>query len=691
MYRALLFVLFNIFVLTSWGQSSNVNCASAFEIVNPLAYCSASTEFSTVNAGGSEFETTGCFEGVQNDLWFKFTAVGQAVNIVVNGDNGGSLTRPRVVLLDGSCSDSPLTVLRCVAVDVGDDVANLFKSELVVGATYLIRVGAAGGNVGSFQICVNNYNPPIEPGQDAETAAVLCDKTGFVVQTLSGGGMDADEGAGSCLDVGIGNSENQSSWTTWVAENNGSLTFAITPLNANDDIDFVLYELPNGIDDFSGKTVVRCMASSCIGPTGLRVGSNDVQEDPGCAAGDDNFLSPLVQEAGKAYGLLINNFTETGVGISLDFGGDAEFQGPDPDFSIIVDNVVNPVSGLKCDKLFEVVDNSENVAGNIIKYEWNFGEDAVPQTGEGAGPFDITYLTFGEKFVVLSVTSDLGCKITEVEQITVEPCCDDVEEVTIEIVNQQNVGCIEDQKGSFTIIGSGGFPEYSYNFMGGNYESITTFSDLEIGDYEVGLIDRKGCEVTRTVSIVSATELNVDAGPDDTVEFLGDSYQLNGSHNSTVDVTISWSPADMIVCPDGGNSCLDPTVTVFSETTYTLTVMDSDGCVVSDDVTLDFLNIRPLFAPNIFSPNDDGVNDIFNLAGNAFSVSSILQFNIYDRWGNQVYSGSNLSPQDLNAGWDGTINGELLDPGVYIWYATLEFLDPEVENEVITGDVTLIR
>lgn len=693
MKRTLLFlVVFLVLFLQISAQSSNVDCANAFLIDDPMDYCSGGSEFGTTGAGGSEIAASDCFEGVQNDLWFRFTAIGQAVNVVVNGEGGGNLSTPRVVLYEGACGDPP-SIVECVSTDSGPDIINLFQSGLIVGETYLLRVGGAGGNNGSFQLCVNNFNPPVDPGQDADDASVLCDKSGFVVQTLSGGGDQQDEGQGTCLDVGFGNSENQSSWIAWVAANDGTLTFTITPLNEQDDIDFVLYELPNGVDDFDGRISVRCMASGCPGggPTGLNLTSTDLEEQAGCPIGNDNFVAALNMEAGKAYGLLINNFTQTGIGIGIEFGGTGEFQGPEPEFSIVVDNVVNPTTGYVCDKQFEVIDESSGDLGAIIDYEWNFGEDAVPQTVSGLGPFNVEYLTTGKKFIVLTVTSDLGCRITEIREIDVEACCSNPEELMIDLVSINNIGCGGNDRGSFTVEGSGGFPEYAYSFMGGEYSDETSFSDLEVGDYEIAILDRKGCERTQTISIVEVLPVSADAGPDVSIEYLGDSIQLDGSFDSESDVNIMWSPNESLRCSDGSLTCIDPIATPLGTTTYTLTVTDADGCSASDEVVVEVEKTRPLYAPNIFSPNDDGFNDIFSLAGNPFSVANISELNIYDRWGNLVYIGRDLSPTDASSGWDGRVNGKVLGSGVYLWFAKLEFLNPEVPDEVVSGDLTLIR
>lgn len=254
-----------------------------------------------------------------------------------------------------------------------------------------------------------------------------------------------------------------------------------------------------------------------------------------------------------------------------------------------------------------------------------------------------------------------------------------------------NIGCIADELGFLEIQGLGGLPNYSYRINGGDYSSEAKFESLLAGDYEVGILDRKGCEVSRTISILEVSPNEVDAGPDAIVEYLGDSTQLDGNYFSNNDYDFFWEPSETMRCTDGTDNCLDPVAVPLGTTTFTLNIIDFEACNVSDEVVITVSKIRPLFAPNIFSPNEDGYNDVFTLNGNASAISSILEFNIYDRWGNLVYAARDIAPNDLSQGWDGRLNGEIMDAGVYIWYAKIAYIDSEKGEEVLTGDITLLR
>ena len=96
---------------------------------------------------------------------------------------------------------------------------------------------------------------------------------------------------------------------------------------------------------------------------------------------------------------------------------------------------------------------------------------------------------------------------------------------------------------------------------------------------------------------------------------------------------------------------------------------------------------RKIYAPNVFSPNDDGSNDYFMIFGKG--VKDIQQLQVFDRWGDELYLGEHLQPGDEPSGWDGTYKGNRMNPAVFVWWAKVEFVDGTVE--VFYGDVTLVR
>jgi len=91
-----------------------------------------------------------------------------------------------------------------------------------------------------------------------------------------------------------------------------------------------------------------------------------------------------------------------------------------------------------------------------------------------------------------------------------------------------------------------------------------------------------------------------------------------------------------------------------------------------------------IYVPNTFTPDGDGINDVFMPSLDGFSLRN-YEFTIWNRWGEQIFWTT-----DRQAGWDGTVNGVMSQDGVYIWQ--LEFRSNEfVGGKLLRGHVTLLR
>jgi gliding motility-associated-like protein len=91
-----------------------------------------------------------------------------------------------------------------------------------------------------------------------------------------------------------------------------------------------------------------------------------------------------------------------------------------------------------------------------------------------------------------------------------------------------------------------------------------------------------------------------------------------------------------------------------------------------------------IFAPNVFTPNGDNINDAFTLFSGRL-VSEIIIMRIYDRWGNLVFEKNNFPPNDVSSGWDGRNRGNSAGEGVFVWYAFVKLIDNSTEK--ISGEV----
>ncbi|MEO6758933.1 MAG: gliding motility-associated C-terminal domain-containing protein, partial [Saprospiraceae bacterium] len=118
---------------------------------------------------------------------------------------------------------------------------------------------------------------------------------------------------------------------------------------------------------------------------------------------------------------------------------------------------------------------------------------------------------------------------------------------------------------------------------------------------------------------------------------------------------------------------------------YAVHVEDEHGCMAGDTIGVRAICPSKYYVPNVFSPNDDGENDFFEI----FSKDLLaLQLSIYDRWGELLFQSNTL-----DARWDGRVRGKAVAPGVYIWVARLEGYrkDGSTYSTVEKGSVTVVR
>ncbi len=129
--------------------------------------------------------------------------------------------------------------------------------------------------------------------------------------------------------------------------------------------------------------------------------------------------------------------------------------------------------------------------------------------------------------------------------------------------------------------------------------------------------------------------------------------------------------------------------------TYTLRIIDGNGCIIEkvyelEALSNDPLECTPLYIPNIFTPNNDGINDRFSIfLGSLSNIERVLSFQIYNRWGELVYEENNFVPENGLPAWNGNFKGEPVSTGVYAYKINVMFNDGSTFLK--GGNVTLMR
>lgn len=589
----LFFCFFALYTLRA-QRPINDDCANAIVLDTVNGWCSRVAQFTTVGATPTVgLATPLCMPSANtpNDVWFAFDAVASDVSVSISGatriNPGGTLRSPQFALYTGSCGS--LREINACASDANNrHTIQILTSRIVVGQRYYIRLSSRSNNNGTFQLCINNFNATQVPSSDCGTGNILCDKRAITVPYVLGEGKDPNEINGLCGKPGCDPSESQSNWFKWTCEVAGSLAFSINPLNPDDDIDFMVFELPNGVNSCAGKRTIRCMSAGenvgqplsdwirCTGPTGLKTGENGENEYCGCDPTNNNFVSALAMEKGKAYALVVNNFSQSGSGYTINFSGTGTFVGPKVDFNF-------DISPACIGQEISFTDAS-SFNGGLTKWEWFFGATSN-NTGlvSGKGPHKAQFNRPGKKSIVLNVTSTDGCQVTMIKEVEVK-CCSDHFSLNGKSVDEN---CPNSKTGSIDVGVSNSFGPYVFAWNNGT--RTEDLSNLSPGTYSLKITDQATCDTTLTFTVngpapfkisAQAKEATCNGGRDGEL-----SVQLTGG---TAPYQYSWNNSPLIT---------DPFLRNIPSGDYTLRWRDQNGC--EKDTLLKVRELTLLLDPKV--------------------------------------------------------------------------------------------
>jgi gliding motility-associated-like protein len=188
------------------------------------------------------------------------------------------------------------------------------------------------------------------------------------------------------------------------------------------------------------------------------------------------------------------------------------------------------------------------------------------------------------------------------------------------------------------------------------------------GDYEFTVTDTNQCHNQYPVHIeVIPTPTAHFPTQNDTIYFDEQiKLQANQGYASYL-----WNTGDT------GSSLL-----ISKEGVYSLQMNTSEGCTATESVVMLYAFV-PLDMPNAFSPNGDGLNDIFKPITYPEKIRSFSMY-IYDRWGMQLFFSN-----DVSKGWDGTINGSPVQIGGYVY--VVKYGNPSGAVREKRGMVMVVR
>lgn len=226
--------------------------------------------------------------------------------------------------------------------------------------------------------------------------------------------------------------------------------------------------------------------------------------------------------------------------------------------------------------------------------------------------------------------------------------------------------------------------------IGNQYLWSTGANTPSISIYEAGTywLEVTGdCFTYQDTIILTQSEqaLTLNLGMDTEIR-SGDSFNFNYQTTASGDLSFHWETSSeevILNCYD----CSNPIVTPAQEASYQLTITDEFGCVISDSIRIKVTKSDRFYLATAFSPNGDGHNDFFFIQGKVLAKISTLR--VFNRWGTLVHESKGGDINKATAGWNGNINGQPAENGIYLWYAQVKF--PDGSTEILSGDVALIR
>lgn len=250
------------------------------------------------------------------------------------------------------------------------------------------------------------------------------------------------------------------------------------------------------------------------------------------------------------------------------------------------------------------------------------------------------------------------------------------------IILLDSISCMDKNDGKIRILNTNDFTSPLELILNNTNLAGGVADNLSPGNYLISVRDQSGCiSDTTSLQLINPGPFTTELGSDLLVD-PGQLIQLNLNANKVPEY-VYWFPQGVSACVQ----CQQIEFTASQDEWIYTQAVDERGCESRDSIFIRIRAASKIFAPNAISNNGDNINDNFYLIGDDNIVIELME--IYDRWGELLFSTTNIAPNHPESGWDGTFNSQKMNPGVYIYHARLKL--PNGESRVIKGDFTLIR
>jgi gliding motility-associated-like protein len=336
---------------------------------------------------------------------------------------------------------------------------------------------------------------------------------------------------------------------------------------------------------------------------------------------------------------------------------------------------------------------------DIMEIEAVFTKTDVSCNGNSDGSISVEIEGANPPFLInwsdnLGTESQLNNLSAGVYSLTVQDSFGCTEEYEVPVTEPMLLEGIEVDCESFTAEElifnvSGGSSPYLFAVDDGNFQTIDVLDGLVPGEmYLLTIQDANGCQFEQDF-IMPVVYDQVLVLPEALEVLVGEEFPIIVELNIPESLleSVIWAPSVNLSCTD----CLNPVFSSQEEgkETYFIQVTDIFGCRTFASIDIIVKRDIDYFVPTIFSPDGDQVNDFFLPYFSETQVTRILLFQVFNRWGGMTHEAKNFAPNTERRGWDGTLNGQELNSGVFVFLIKIRLRDGR--EKIITGDVVLIR
>ncbi len=268
------------------------------------------------------------------------------------------------------------------------------------------------------------------------------------------------------------------------------------------------------------------------------------------------------------------------------------------------------------------------------------------------------------EYTVIGINSVLGttCSVKKMMTVLVVP------QVT-PVVTQNKIIC----EGEKVTLGAGGGNVFLWKpatALNSTTNSAVVSTPSASIVYTVDVSNNGFCGNTATVGIIVNPNPKVNAGRD-SIYNSDEQIFLNASGTGVM----KWLVGDGIICYD----CPNTQIIAKSGGCYVIESVNEFNCKAKDEVCITITNESDIYIPNAFTPNNDGLNDVF--LAKAYAISD-FKMEVFNRWGELLFTSS-----DITKGWDGTYKGKQVEVGSYVYKCKYKGLDGKIKDKI--GHVTL--